>query len=193
MATSQDFVNYVCGPCLSPQYLVHCLLFTDWQPLKAGSTHSTIYMSIFERMRIVLPPLEEQHRIVIILNTLDAAIRTYDALIAAKEKYKAAYAERLLTGRERFPGFEGQPWREVRLGDVLTEVERPVDWSDSTLYTLLSVRRRAGGLFTRGKLHGHEIKTKTLKTAHTGDFVISRMQVVHGAWGLVTPEFSTLR
>ena len=54
---------------------------------------------------------------------------------------------------------------------------------------MISIRRRSGGVFYRDSLYGHQIKTKTLKPVHEDDFLISKMQIVHGASGLVSSEF----
>ena len=97
--------------------------------------------------------------------------------------------QRLLTGKTRFPEFEGKPWEEISIGELLSEVKRYVDWDDSERYNLLSLRRRSGGPFARDSLLGSEIKTKTLKTVHTNDFLIAKMQVTHGALGMVTSDF----
>jgi type I restriction enzyme S subunit len=48
-------------------------------------------------------------------------------------------------------------------------------------------------VFHREDLYGHQILTKTLKHTHAGDFLISKMQVVHGAMALVTPEFDGMQ
>jgi len=140
-----------------------------------------------------LPPLPEQRKIADILSTWDAAIEKTEALLATAKAQKRALMQSLLTGKRRFPGFEGQEWKEVRLGDVITDVKRPLQWSDDALYRLISVRRRSGGLFHREDLYGRDIKTKTLKNAQAGDFLISKMQVVHGAMGLVTDEFDEMQ
>ncbi len=66
---------------------------------------------------------------------------------------------------------------------------REVDWDDEATYNLLSVRRRSGGLFLRESLMGSEILTKKMKVAREGDFLISKMQVLHGATALVTDPF----
>lgn len=62
MATSQDFVNWVCGDRLRPLYLMHALLGSREQlrSLSAGSTHKTIYMRIAEQFRVLVPPLALQ-------------------------------------------------------------------------------------------------------------------------------------
>lgn len=62
MATSQDFMNWVCGPLLDPTYLMWALI-TSRQRLLAlapGSTHRTIYMRVVEQFRILLPPIMTQ-------------------------------------------------------------------------------------------------------------------------------------
>ena len=83
--------------------------------------------------------------------------------------------------------------KKFRIGEVLEQVKRPIEWNDSEQYQLISVRRRSGGLFIRGVLFGHEIKTKTLHTIQTDDFIISKMQVVHGACGLVKEEHQGMK
>lgn len=65
---------------------------------------------------------------------------------------------------------------------------RAPTFDDDHLYNLVSARRRAEGVFFREALHGHDIKTKVMKQVRAGDFIISRMQVVHGGLGVVPPE-----
>jgi len=60
-----------------------------------------------------------------------------------------------------------------------------VDWDDEETYSLISVRRRSGGAFLREQLKGSQILTKNMYTAHAGDFLISKMQVLHGAMAIV--------
>jgi len=97
--------------------------------------------------------------------------------------------QQLLTGKTRFKEFKGKERKEYRLGDLLKEVKRPLEFDDDAEYDLISVRRRSGGLFLREKLSGHQIKTKDMSVVRTGDFLISKMQVLHGASGLTTEQF----
>lgn len=77
MATSQDFVDWVCGPNLLPEYLYEA--FKASGPTFAsemqGSTHQTIYMPTVKRFKVLLPPLPEQKRIADILDKADAIRR----------------------------------------------------------------------------------------------------------------------
>lgn len=145
------------------------------------------------RIRIPLPPLSEQSAIVNFLSTWDRAIEQTQKLIDAKLRLKRGLMQQLLTGKLRFEEFRRSSWKEYRIGDLLEEVKRPITFDDSERYDLISVRRRSGGLFHRGALHGHQIETKNLSIAKAGDFLISRMQVVHGASGLTTPEFDGMK
>lgn len=70
MATSQDFVNWVCGPEVSPEYLYEAFKTSasTFAGEKQGSTHQTIYMPTIRRFKLLLPPLSEQKRIADILD-----------------------------------------------------------------------------------------------------------------------------
>jgi len=139
-----------------------------------------------------LPPLPQQRKIAAILSTWDEAIQTADQLLKAKKERKRGLMQQLLTGQKRLPGFAGE-WREVLFNDILREVKRPVKWNDDEVYHLLSVRRRSGGVFYRESLPGREILTQNLRTAKTGEFLISKMQIVHGASGLVREEHDGMK
>lgn len=147
---------------------------------------------------IPLPPLPEQKKIARILSTWDKAIELLEKKIAAKEKLKKGLMQQLLTGKKRFKDF-GKPakdgelpegWKEVKIDDVIMKQGRSFEWDDDRPYPLISVRRRSGGLFHRDTLWGRQIKTKQLVPVEEGDFLISKMQIVHGASGLVTDAFS---
>ncbi len=139
-------------------------------------------------LRLPFPPDDERWRIGDILDFVhDSCELLQDRLSLARTRRKALM-QQLLTGKRRFPGFT-KPWKKVAIGDVLKEVKRPVVWNDEETYKLLSVRRRSGGLFLREELQGRKILTKKMATTKTGDFLISKMQVVHGATAMTTPEF----
>ena len=146
-------------------------------------------LSRFAGLKAAFPPSEEQPKIASILEACDRGTESQQALLAAKVERKRGLMQQLLTGKTRFKEFKGERWRTHRLGDLLQEVDRYVTFDDDHTYRLASIRRRSEGLFFREALQGNDIKTKVMKTIRAGDFILSKMQVVHGAWGLVTPEF----
>ena len=76
MATSQDFVNWVCSNKLDSQFLKYVLLAERSAFLRfaSGTTHQTIYFPEVKAFHICLPPISTQHRIAHILGTLDDRI-----------------------------------------------------------------------------------------------------------------------
>lgn len=85
MATSQDFVNWVCGPEIEPEFLMHLFLAErdGLRRFSKGSTHSTIYFPEVQAFRVCAPPIDEQRRIVAKLDALRArSRRAKDALDA---------------------------------------------------------------------------------------------------------------
>ena len=74
MSTSQDFVNWVCGPELLPEYLMNALIFSRarLRGLSTGSTHKTIYFSTVEQFRVLLPPVDLQARFCQLISKVDS-------------------------------------------------------------------------------------------------------------------------
>ena len=141
---------------------------------------------------LITPPLAEQQKIAEILGTWDKAIEKQSQLIEQLTLRKRGLMQQLLTAKRRLPGFS-DPWKNVNYCDILKEIRRSLKWDDNELYDLISVRRRSGGVFHRESLYGHEIKTKSLRPALEGDFLISKMQIVHGASGVVPKQLSGMK
>jgi type I restriction enzyme, S subunit len=66
MATSQDFVNWICSDALLPKFLLYAFLAEGEHLLKfgKGTTHTTIYFPEVKAFHLILPPIEEQKKIV---------------------------------------------------------------------------------------------------------------------------------
>lgn len=79
-------------------------------------------------------------------------------------------------------------WVREPLGKRLHEIKRPIKMRDDCTYNLVTVKRSRGGAVKRESLHGKEIKVKSQFEVHSGDFLISKRQIVHGACALVPEE-----
>ena len=81
MATSQDFVNWVCSKQLEPRFLQYLLIFEgpSLTRFSSGAVHQTIYFPEVKAFHVCLPPVEEQRRIVAVLDEAFAAIATATA------------------------------------------------------------------------------------------------------------------
>lgn len=97
MATSQDFVNWVCGPDLHAPFLLW-LLRASRAFIKGASTgavHQTVYMDVVERFRVCLPDLPTQQKIASRLNESFRLIQqlqsAHEAQLEALDKLPGAY------------------------------------------------------------------------------------------------------
>lgn len=87
---------------------------------KGGLALQHFNVGAYKEMIVLLPPLPEQRKIAEILRTWDEAIEKLEALRAASLQRRIWMRTHLFTGRTRLPGYTGE-WREVALGEVLTE------------------------------------------------------------------------
>lgn len=170
------------------QYLFSSGIDRQLYRLLVGSNYPEINSSDVRKLKIPLPPLPEQRAIAKALSLMDKAINLNMQLIAQKELRKKWLMQNLLTGKKRLKGFSGE-LKEYKIDHLFNNLSRYVKWDDDETYNLVSIRRRYGGLFFRGDLKGEKIGVKKLKTVHEGDFLISKRQVSHGAWAVVTNKF----
>jgi type I restriction enzyme S subunit len=153
-----------------------------------GTNISNLSQDILADVLIPVPNLAEQKAIAAVLSAWDRAIAQTTALFDAKERLKLGLMQQLLSGRRRFKGSKAN-WSACHIGDLLTEVRRNVSVEDDTSYRLVSVRRNSGGMFDREPRPGRDIGYSKLMTVETGDFLIARRQVIHGATTIVRKRF----
>lgn len=92
MATSQDFVNWVCDSDLDPRFLMHLLIRSRdaIRALSSGAVHKTVYYPTVKTFRICTPPVAEQHGIVMELESrLEAIGSVRSGVDAEREAVKA--------------------------------------------------------------------------------------------------------
>lgn len=118
MATSQDFVNWVCGPNLDPHFLMY-LLMANRQAIRdlgSGAVHQTVYFPTVESFSVCVPELKEQRRlarnIAEQLASADAAMRASNDRLAAAELLPAAYISKV------FENPDARGWMRRQVGEV---------------------------------------------------------------------------
>ncbi|MCW9450609.1 restriction endonuclease subunit S [Klebsiella michiganensis] len=74
MATTQHFANWICGKKLNNKYLMFSFMAAKQHLTKSGqgTTVKTIYMPALKELQILIPPLPEQHEIVLRVEQLFA-------------------------------------------------------------------------------------------------------------------------
>jgi type I restriction enzyme S subunit len=88
MATSQDFVNWVCGPQLSSSYLMYILMAEQdsVRRFSHGTTHQTMYYPEAKALNVLIPPRPEQDGIVEVLGALDDKIAVNTKMVQSAEE-----------------------------------------------------------------------------------------------------------
>lgn len=92
MATSQDFVNWVCSPSLSSSYLRY-LLMAEQDSIRKfafGSVHQTLYYPDAKALYACLPKRADQDAVATVLGALDEKIVANAALTRTAEKLMEA-------------------------------------------------------------------------------------------------------
>lgn len=191
LCTNQSIAAILPANGFITDYLFYNLDFRyeELRQLSAGDGgRGGLNLSIINGVSVPFPPVKEQKAIAHVLGLVDRAIELNNKIIAQKELRKKWLMQNLLTGQKRLKGFTGE-WKEVQIGELLEPIYRYVEWNDDHVYKLVSIRRRYRGITERGNFHGHQIEVKKVKTIKENDFLISKRQVSHGAWALVSKDF----
>ncbi len=145
--------------------------------------------SLLNDFWLLAPPKEVQIAIAVASCHFDSTAIAVENELKQREVRKVGLMRELLSGRRRFPEFT-KPWVDRRIGELLERCS--VEWeevSDFRSYKLLSLRRRSGGPFHRETKSGSQIKGDLLRPLSVNEFLVSKMQVVRGAWKLIPPDF----
>ena len=106
---------------VDPKYVLYHLSQPEvrdyYESITTGQAYPQISLRQVRETPIPLPPPEEQRAIAAALSEVDDLVAALDALIEKKRAVKTAAMQRLLTGRQRLPGFSGE-WETKRLGEV---------------------------------------------------------------------------
>ena len=120
----QDFDAIIRLLVLTPKIKVSCELITNYinytQPFIIESTGvPQLTAPQIKNTKLVLPPYEEQLKILSVLQLWDTAISKQTQLVEKLTLRKRGLMQQLLTGKKRLKGFEGE-WKEVKLGEIGT-------------------------------------------------------------------------
>lgn len=134
MATSQDFVNWVCGEDLDHRFLKYVLLaeHRTFLSFASGTTHQTIYYPEVKAFHVCRPPVEVQRRIADVLASIDELIENYRRQVEVLEEMaKAVYREWFVYFR--YPGHETATFVDSPLGPI------PDRWQVKPLGRLVAI------------------------------------------------------
>jgi len=199
VAINQDLKALSAKESLDDNFLFHWLAGRKDELLSVsgGSTVKGVSVQEIKKLPAAIPPLPEQKKIAAILNSVDEAVNATQAVIDQTRKVKEGLLQDLLTrgiGHTRFKQTEigeiPEGWEVRKLGELFSLVERRLKMDDDETYRLVTVKRRQEGVVLRGEFKGADILVKAQFKIESGDFLISKRQIVHGACEVVPPELS---
>lgn len=127
VAFNQDIKALISRDGTSLTYLMYFLHFQKRRLMRlvdtAGHGTGRLDTELFKSVPVVIPELNVQNKIVLILRIWDEVVSKIEKLIEAKLKLRKGLMQQLLSGKWRFPGFT-KSWQEVRLGDIFGRVTR---------------------------------------------------------------------
>lgn len=176
------------------KYLYYYYSTINW--ITDTGTIPRLYNGALKAIQIPTPPIEQQKRIVSILELWDTAIEKQTALIEKLNLRKRGLMQQLLTGKERLEGFSGE-WKRVKAGEIFKSISVKGNGSE----VLLSATQEHG-VIPRDQLEGRVTMptgdTNSFKLVEVGDFVISLRSFQGGLEysehrGIVSPAYTVLK
>ena len=135
----------------------------------------------FLEVRLPLPPLNEQRRIVARLDKVTALVAERSKVIEAAERD----ADAMLSNAFR-QTIDGAPYRPM--AEVAPLVRRPVDIDPDQRYPELGVRSFGRGTFHKPALDGMAVGSKKLFRIQAGDLLFNIVFAWEGAVAIAQPE-----
>ena len=155
------------------------------------------------KIKIPIPPLNEQKRIASALSKIDAYLENTIKLIEEKERFKRGIAKKLLTCKEgenipeaRFKGFEDE-WEMVKLGDMFDNFKEKNNEDKIILASTIDKGVIPNSL-TERKIIRKKESLSNYKLVKKGCFVISLMSFQSGFEysdyeGIISPAYTVLK
>ena len=121
------------------QYVFSQPITKQFYQLVVGSNYPAVNSSDVFHLKIAVPPLPEQQRIVSVLSLGDTAIAKQTALIEKLTLRKRGLMQQLLTGKKRLEGFSGE-WKNIKLGSVADRITRKNEEDNKNVVTISAQR-----------------------------------------------------
>lgn len=164
-----------------PKYLFYKFNTINWYDFNEASGVPSLSATTISSIKLNLPPISEQKRIVTVLEIWDKALEKLSQKIEAKGQIKKSLMQDLLTGKKRFSGFT-EKWKAVEIGnfcdikrggsprpirDYMTEESDGLNW-----LKIGDVPKGSRFIFkTTGKIKKEGLNMTTL--VNDGDFILS--------------------
>ena len=173
-------------------YLMQCnRVITSIVSNIAGTDPPNLAPAEINHIPVYIGNQPEQQKIADFLTAIDHKINQLTKKQSLLQEYKKGVMQLLFNQKNHLKSENGKAfpkWKEYRLKDILLIQTDALDMKDDETYELITVKRRFGGIVSRGDYLGKDVLVKNQFMIHENEFVISKRQIVHGACGLVPSE-----
>lgn len=147
--------------------LKHPLVSKRLKAIAQGTKVFSISFTLIQKLKVPFPPLEEQRKIVEVLETWDNAITLTKQLIEQKELQKKYLMQQLLTGHTRLTGFT-DIWKNVRLKQICS-IKKGQQLNTNTLTKKGQYACLNGGIIPSGYTTKWNTEAKTISISEGGN------------------------
>ena len=148
-----------------------------------GTKQQNLSTAIVGAFPICFPNLKEQRKIAEILTTQDRVIELKEKLLVEKQQQKKYLMQQLLTGKKRFPGFEGE-WRKVKLKEVLFERKEKNIAQDHRICSVAVQKGVVDQVEHLGRSYA-AADTSNYGVAHYGDIIYTKSPTGDFPYGII--------
>ncbi len=170
---------------------------TQWKPFwvqcdeksRGATGKNRIKSARFLEVKIPLPPLPEQRRIVAKIDEIAARVEEAKRLRMVLEDERNTFLAQManhfdLSQKQK----QSMGWKAKKLADVLIPYTDACSVKENASYPNIGVFSFGRGIFLKPPIEGTETKATTLYRVRSGQFIYSRLFAFEGAYGYVSPE-----
>ena len=163
------------------KFLLYILTYLNLNHYTVGSTRKKLNQSIMRKIKLPLPPLEEQKMISEILQDVDSAIENVNKAIDVTEELKRGLMQRLLMEGINHTEFKDSPlgripvdWDVVKLGDVveIRKNKKPETFEEIAFISMEDIP--LSSMFTSYKIRSKS-EIKSFVYCEAGDLLLSKI------------------
>ncbi|MFX5286692.1 restriction endonuclease subunit S [Acinetobacter baumannii] len=163
--------------------------------LTVGTTRKEFSIHTLKKFEILVPPLNEQQKIVKILSTWDQAISATEKLLENSQQQKKALMQQLLTGKKRLLDENGVRfsgvWKHIKLRSLIKEIKRDKEENPNNI-ELLTVKLHNKGAVASGKFPNSTEGGRPYYKRFAGELIIGRQNLHNGGVAIVPSECNGL-
>ncbi|CAH8294076.1 type I restriction enzyme S subunit [Mariniflexile fucanivorans] len=143
----------------------------ELKKIATGTSVYSISKSELQKLKIPIPPVEEQQKIATILSTWDKAIDNCKSIIDNLKHRNNGLTQKLLSGKMRVKGFN-EKWKVRIMSECLNFTPRPI-LKPVENYLALGLRSHGKGIFHKTDFDPASIAMETMYEVKENDLIIN--------------------